>query len=544
MQDRPLLVSGFIDYAERYHGQTEIVTRTVEGPIHRYGYGDCARRSRRAARAFLRLGVGLGDRIGTLAWNTHRHMEVWYGTAGIGAVIHTINPRLFADQIVYIVNHAEDRLLLVDLTFVALLESLAERIPGVEHFIILTDDAHMPETSLKGARSYESLLAAEPDDFEWQSFDENTACGLCYTSGTTGNPKGVLYSHRSNVLHTLMQMSVDSLGLSCRQTIMPVVPMFHANGWGVPFAAPATGARLVMPGRGMDGRSIYQLLEAEKVTITAAVPTVWLMLQNYLEESGKTLNYLESVCIGGSAAPRSMIEIFQDKYGVRVFHAWGMTELSPVGSVGSLKPAMLALSSEEQVDIQVKQGRALYGVELKVADDAGRDIPRDGVSQGHLKARGPWVAKAYFKGEGAPIVDDDDWFDTGDIVTMDTDGVIQITDRDKDVIKSGGEWISSIDLENVAVGHSGVAEAAVIGVAHPKWDERPLLIVVPANGCQPEAGDIIAYMTGKVAKWWLPDAVAFVDEIPHTATGKILKSTLREQFRDYRLPEEKVAPGA
>ncbi len=536
MQDRPLLISNFIEFAARSHGTTEVVTRTIEGPIHRYRYTDCNARSKQLAKALLALGVGRGDRVATLAWNTYRHLETWYGISGIGAVAHTVNPRLFEDQIAYIINHAEDTYVFTDTTFIGLLEALQHKLGTVKGFVVLCDDAAMPETALPNAISYEALIANHDDDYQWPQFDERTACGLCYTSGTTGNPKGVLYSHRSNVIHTLMVMSADSLGISCHETVMPVVPMFHANGWGIPYAAPASGAKLVLPGMGMDGASIFELLDDEKITVTAAVPTLWLMLLNYLEETGKTLDYLDLVCIGGAAAPRSMIEIFQDKYGVRVAHAWGMTETSPVGTVGTLKPALAALPPKQRLDIQCKQGRGPFGIELRVIDDDGAELPWDGMTAGHLMVRGPWVASSYFKGEGGDIVDDDDWFDTGDIANIDAEGYVQITDRAKDVIKSGGEWISSIELENLAVGHPQVDEAAVIGIAHPKWDERPLLIIVRSPGSALTGAAILDFMVGKIAKWWMPDDVVFVDELPHTATGKILKSQLREDFAEYILP--------
>ena len=536
MQDRPLLISSFLDYAERYHGDTEIVTRTLEGPIHRYGYADCAARTRKLAKALIGLGVVPGMRVATLAWNTHRHLELWFGISGMGAVTHTVNPRLYPGQIEYIINHAEDTYLFLDPSFVELVEGMQERLETVKGYVILTDADHMPKTRLDPVFCYEDLLAAQDDDYRWPEFDENTACGMCYTSGTTGHPKGVIYSHRANVLHTMMAMSRESLGISCRETVMPVVPMFHANSWGIPYACTASGAKLVLPGMGMDGESLYQLLDSEKVSATAAVPTVWLALLRHLEKTGKMLPHLNMVCIGGSACPRAMIEIFQTKYDVRVLHAWGMTETSPLGSVATFKPAMFDLPLDKQLDIQAKQGRAVYGIEIRIVDDDGREVTRDGKTAGHLQVRGPWVARAYFKGEGGDILDQNGWFDTGDIANMDADGFIQITDRAKDVIKSGGEWISSIDLENLAVGHPDVAEAAVIGVPHPKWAERPLLIVVRAPGSAVTGPEILDYMRGRIAKWWLPDDVVFIDELPHTATGKLLKTKLREDFRDYRLP--------
>lgn len=536
MQDWPLVTTTILDHANIHHGEREIVTRTVEGPIHRYTYSDLHVRARKVAKSLEKRGVKLGDRIATLAWNTYRHLEAWYGIMGLGAIYHTVNPRLFPEQIVYIMNHAEDSYVFVDTTFVPILEGVQDQLTSVKGFVILTDRANMPETKLNNAICYEDLVEESDEDFTWKSFDENTACGLCYTSGTTGNPKGVLYSHRSNVIHALAVNSRDAFGAGSTDCIMPVVPMFHANAWAISFVGPMAGAKLVMPGMNMDGASIHQLLEEEGVTFTAAVPTVWLMLLQYLEGENKTLTSLKRVAIGGSACPQMMIEKFEKNYGVEVMHAWGMTEMSPLGTIGALKSGMDTLSADERIKQKLKQGRALYTIEMKITDDDGKELPRDGEAFGHLMVRGPAVAKSYFKGEGGKILDDEGWFDTGDVSTIDPLGYMQITDRSKDVIKSGGEWISSIDLENVAVGHPDVMEAAVIGVAHPKWDERPLLIIVPKEGASPSKSDILSYMDGKIAKWWMPDDVAFVDEIPHTATGKIQKMTLREQFKDYALP--------
>lgn len=537
MQDRPLLISSMIEYAARYHGNTEIVTRTVEGPIHRYGYRDCEVRSRKLASALSsKLGVKLGDRIATVAWNGHRHMEIYYGVSGMGAVCHTINPRLFPEQIVYIVNHAEDAYIFVDLTFVPLLEKLADKLGCVKGYVVMTDRAHMPETALENAICYEELIAEGDDGYEWPALDERTASSLCYTSGTTGNPKGVMYEHRSTVLHSLIVLTGEGLGLSSQDAVLPVVPMFHANAWGLPYAAPMCGAKIVMPGAKLDGASVFELLSTEKVTLTAGVPTVWLMLLNHMQEHKQTLPELKRVVIGGSAAPRSMIEAFQEQHGAHVVHAWGMTETSPLGTVGNLLPKHATLSKSEQLDVQVKQGRAVWGVELDIVDDDGKSMPRDGKAFGHLLVRGPWVTKGYFKGEGGNILNEGGWFDTGDIATLDPDGYMQITDRSKDVVKSGGEWISSIDLENTAVGHPDIAEAAVIGISHPKWSERPLLIVVKREGAELTKESVLGYLEGKVAKWWMPDDVQFVASIPHTATGKILKTALREQFKDYTLP--------
>jgi fatty-acyl-CoA synthase len=532
MQDYPLLVQTIIDHAALNHGEREMVTRSIEGPIRRYTYHDLRIRALRVAKALHGEGIGLGDRVATMAWNTDRHMETWYGIMGIGAISHTLNPRLFAEQLIYIINHAEDRILFVDLTFVPLVEALAGKLPSIDKYIILTDDAHMPETALPNAIAYETWLSAHDADFAWASFDENTAAGLCYTSGTTGNPKGVLYSHRSNVLHGLLGNQPDVFGLRSQDNVLPIVPMFHANAWALAFAAPAAGACMVMPGAGMDGKSVYELLDTEKVSCSAAVPTVWLGLLQYLEENNLKLPYLNSVAIGGAACPRMMMEKLERDYDVEVLHAWGMTEMSPIGTTGSLKYASQHLSQAEKTDLKLKQGRSPYLVEMKIVDDDHKDLPRDGVTSGHLLVRGPSVSSAYFKHD-EEILDEDGWFDTGDIANINELGYMQITDRDKDVIKSGGEWISSIEIENTAVGCEGVAEAAVIGIAHPKWTERPLLIILRKPGSDVSAEEIMTYLDGKIAKWWMPDAVEFVDEIPHTATGKIQKMTLREQFGGY-----------
>jgi fatty-acyl-CoA synthase len=532
MQDYPLLVQTIIDHAALNHGEREMVTRSIEGPIRRYTYHDLRIRALRVAKALHGEGIGLGDRVATMAWNTDRHMETWYGIMGIGAISHTLNPRLFAEQLIYIINHAEDRILFVDLTFVPLVEALAGKLPSIEKYIILTDDAHMPETALPNAIAYETWLSDHDADFAWASFDENTAAGLCYTSGTTGNPKGVLYSHRSNVLHGLLGNQPDVFGLRSQDNVLPIVPMFHANAWALAFAAPAAGACMVMPGAGMDGKSVYELLDTEKVSCSAAVPTVWLGLLQYLEENNLKLPYLNSVAIGGAACPRMMMEKLERDYDVEVLHAWGMTEMSPIGTTGSLKYASQHLSQAEKTDLKLKQGRSPYLVEMKIVDDDHNDLPRDGVTSGHLLVRGPSVSSAYFRHD-EEILDEDGWFDTGDIANINELGYMQITDRDKDVIKSGGEWISSIEIENTAVGCEGVAEAAVIGIAHPKWTERPLLIILRKPGSDVSAEEIMAYLDGKIAKWWMPDAVEFVDEIPHTATGKIQKMTLREQFGGY-----------
>jgi acyl-CoA synthetase (AMP-forming)/AMP-acid ligase II len=535
MQDYQLLISSLISFADLYHGDVELVSRTVEGPIHRYTYHDAHKRSKQVAKALLALGVKPGDRIGTLAWNGYRHLELYFGISGLGAVLHTINPRLFPEQIVYVANHAEDRYLFVDLTFMPLIEALADKLTTIKGFIVMTDEAHMPQTKLPNLLCYETLIGKENDDYTWPKFAEDTASSLCYTSGTTGNPKGVLYSHRSTVLHSFCVCTIDGLGISSGEIILPVVPMFHANAWGSPYAAAMCGAKMVFPGMRMDGEAIYELLDTEKVSMTLAVPTVWLMLLQYLQSTGKKLPYLKRVVIGGSAAPKSMIEAFEKDYEVEVIHAWGMTETSPLGTTGNLKPKHVGLSYADKLAIKAKQGRAVFGVDLKITDREGQELPRDGKAFGHLMVRGPWIASGYMKGEGGQVLDQEGWFDTGDVSTLDPDGYMQITDRSKDVIKSGGEWISSIDLENDALGHPAVAEAAVIGVFHPKWDERPLLIVVKKKDMEVTKEEMLDYMGKKVAKWQVPDDVVFVDQLPHTATGKLLKTRLREDFKDFKL---------
>ncbi|TGD94224.1 long-chain-fatty-acid--CoA ligase [Methylobacterium nonmethylotrophicum] len=535
MQDWPLLIHRVIDYAAVQHGARPVISRSVEGPMHRTTYAEIRQRSLRLSKRLTADGIRLGDRVATLAWNTWRHLEAWYGITGVGAIYHTVNPRLFEDQIAYIINHAEDRILLLDLTFVPLIERLADKLTTIERYVVLTDGAHMPQTSLRNAVAYEDWLAEADDDFAWAQFEENTAAGLCYTSGTTGLPKGVLYSHRSNVLLGLLVNNPAFIALAPTDMAMPVVPLFHANAWGFSFAAPMSGAGLVMPGPKLDGASVHALLEETGVTVTAAVPTVWLGLLQYLDNTGKRLSHLKRVVIGGSACPRAMTERFERDFGVTVDHAWGMTEMSPIGSYCSLKPEVAHLEGEERLDLKMKQGYAPFGVEFRLTDDEGRDLPWDGKTFGRLKVAGMAVAKAYYRSD-EPILDDRGFFDTGDVATIDPNGYMAITDRSKDVIKSGGEWISSIDLENLAVGHPDVAEAAVIGVQHPKWDERPLLIVVPKEGRTPDKADILAFMAPRIAKWWMPDDVVVVQAIPHTATGKIQKTALRDQFRDYRLP--------
>ncbi|MBL8382583.1 MAG: fatty-acid--CoA ligase [Burkholderiales bacterium] len=536
MQDRALLISTIIEHAARHHGDAEVVSRTVEGPIHRYTYAEAGRRAKRVANMLGALGVGFGDRAATLAWNGYRHFELYYGISGIGAVMHTINPRLFPDQIAWIANHAEDKALFFDLTFLPLVEGIAARLPACRSFVLMTDRAHMPAAStIPGLLCYEDLLAAAAEEFAWPAFDENTASSLCYTSGTTGNPKGALYSHRSTMLHAYASALPDSLNCSARDVILPVVPMFHVNSWGLAYACPMVGAKLVLPGPHLDGRSVYELFEAERVTMSAGVPTVWQGLLAHMKQGGLRFSTLKSTVIGGSACPPAMIRTFQDEYGVKVLHAWGMTEMSPLGTVCNLKSKHLDQSAEEQFRVETTQGRAVFGVDMKIVGADGTDLPWDGKTFGDLYVRGPWVVRGYFKGEGGdPLVDG--WFPTGDVATISADGYMQITDRSKDVIKSGGEWISSIDLENIAVAHPAVMQAAVIGVAHPKWDERPLLIVVRKPGAELTREELLRFFEGKIAKWWMPDDVAFVEAIPLGATGKMLKTRLREQFRDHRLP--------
>ncbi|WP_316219511.1 fatty-acid--CoA ligase [Bradyrhizobium sp. SZCCHNR1043] len=534
MQDWPLLCHRIIEHAATIHGSQEVVTRSVEGPIVRTTYRQIHDRALKVSQKLTRDGIKLGDRVATIAWNTGRHLEVWYGIMGIGAICHTVNPRLFPEQIGWIINHAQDRIVITDLTFVPILEKLADKLPSVERYIVLTDAAHMPQTTLKNAVAYESWIGEADGDFAWGTFDENTAAAMCYTSGTTGDPKGVLYSHRSNVLHALMANSRDSLGTSAADTMLPVVPLFHANSWGIAFSAPSMGTKLVMPGPKLDGASVYELLDTEKVTYTAGVPTVWLMLLQHMQAHNLKLPHLKMVVCGGSAMPRSMIQAFLDM-GIGVRHAWGMTEMSPIGTLATLKPPFLGADGDAKLDVLQTQGFPPFGVEMKITDDAGTELPWDGKTFGRLKVSGPAVSKAYYKVD-SNILDEEGFFDTGDVATVDEHGYMRITDRSKDVIKSGGEWISSIDLENLAVGHPAVAEAAVIGVYHPKWDERPLLIVQLKPGQTTTREDILKYMEGRIAKWWMPDDVAFVDGIPHTATGKILKTALRDQFKSYRFP--------
>ena len=540
MQDWPLLCHRIIDHAALNHGERPIVTSSVEGGMHTTSYAEVRARALRLAQRLDRDGIRLGDRVATLAWNTWRHLEAWYGIMGIGAIYHTVNPRLFPEQIVWIINHAQDRLLLLDLTFIPMVEKLADRLPGIERYVVLTDAKHMPATSLPNAVPYEEWIGEADGDFAWKIFNENTAAGMCYTSGTTGNPKGVLYSHRSNVLHGLTANNIDVIGLSSRDVALPVVPMFHANTWSINFTAPISGASLVLPGPKLDGASIYELLDRYRVSCTAGVPTVWLMLLQHLASTGGRLPYLKRIVIGGSSCPRAMAKTFQDVYGVEVIHAWGMTEMSPLGTACTMKPEYAALDGEARLDIQEMQGPSPFVVEMKITDDAGKRLAWDGNTFGRLKVRGPSVARAYYREDGE-ILDAEGFFDTGDVATIDRYGYMHITDRAKDVIKSGGEWISSIDIENLAVGHPKVAEAAVIGVRHPKWDERPLLVIVLKKDTSATRDEILAFMKGKIASWWMPDEIVFVDEIPHTATGKIQKTVLRERFKDFVLPAAATA---
>jgi fatty-acyl-CoA synthase len=533
MQDWPLLVSKLIDHAAIYHGQREIVSLSCEGPKHRTNWATVRGRAKQVAGALRRLGMQPGDRIATLAWNTWRHVESWYGISGMGGVAHTINPRLFEEQIIYIANHAEDRVLFFDLTFVKLVEKLAPSLSTIEHFVLLTDRAHMPESSLN-LLCYEDLLAAESVDAPWTDVPENAPAGLCYTSGTTGNPKGVQYSHRSNVLHAMAACATDVFAMGARTVVLPIAPMYHANAWSIPYTAAAAGAKLVMGGPNFDPPTLHKLIVEEEVDLALAVPTIWLGMMQHLEKTGERMGKLNRTAIGGSAVPRAMIEAY-DKLGVRVLQLWGMTEMSPLGTVGTGVPETDAMPYADELNVRIKQGRGLFGVEMKIVDDDGQELPRDGVAFGRLLVRGPWIVGSYFKGDGASAFEDG-WFDTGDVATLDPLGYMQIVDRAKDVIKSGGEWVSSIDLENVAVGAPGVAEACVIGVHHPKWDERPLLLVVPKEGATVTKDSVLGYLDGRIAKWWTPDDVLIVPGLPHTATGKLLKVALREQYKDYKLP--------
>jgi acyl-CoA synthetase (AMP-forming)/AMP-acid ligase II len=535
MQDWPLNVWKLIDHAAQNHGTREVVSLTCEGGVDRSNWARVRSRAKKVAAALRRYGIKPGDRVATLAWNTHRHVECWYGISGMGGVAHTINPRLFEEQIAYIANHAEDRILFFDLTFVKLVERLAPNLKTVERYVLLTDRGHMPADSSLDLVCYEEWITAESDDEPWTVVPETAPAGLCYTSGTTGNPKGVQYSHRSNVLHAMAACMTDTFAVGARSVVLPIAPMYHANAWSIPYTTAACGAKLVMGGPNFDAPTLQKLIIDEGVDLALAVPTVWLSMLQHLEKTGGNLGKLNRTGIGGSAVPRSMIEAFDKLHNVRVMQLWGMTEMSPLGTIGSPTPEVAALPYDKELDYRVKQGRAIFGVEMKIVDDNGTELPRDGETFGRLLVRGPWIVGSYFKGDGGQVLDADGWFDTGDVATLDAQGYMHIVDRSKDVIKSGGEWISSIDLENCAVGCPGVAEAAVIGVPHPKWDERPLLIIVKKAGAELSADDVRAYLADKIAKWWMPDAIEFVDEIPHTATGKIQKTTLRERFAGYKL---------
>jgi len=538
MQDFPLLVSSLIRHADRHHGQVEVVSRRVEGDIHRCTYRELHARSRRVANALRALGVGEGDPVGTLAWNGHRHLELYYGVSGSGAVLHTINPRLPPDQVAWIANHAGDKALFFDLTFLPLVERSAGALRTVKAFVAMTDRAHMPaSTSLPNLRCYEELVEAAPEAYEWPSFDENRAATICFTSGTTGNPKGVVYSHRSTLLHTFAVALPDVLDVSARDVVLPVVPMFHVNAWGLPYACTMVGAKLVFPGAALDGKSLHELIESEKVTLSAGVPTVWQGLLMHVGANGLRFSTMRRTIVGGAALPLAMIRVFEEAYGVEARQGWGMTEMSPVGTVCVTRPGHDALDAEARFRIRAKQGRAPFGVDMRIVDEAGRELPWDGASSGELQVRGPWILREYLKADGGdPLVTDEHglrWFPTGDVATIDAEGFLQITDRRKDVIKSGGEWISSIEVENIAVAHPGVAMAACIGVRHPKWDERPLLVVLRKPDAAVTREKILALYDGRVARWQVPDDVVFVDAIPLGATGKVQKNRLREQFADH-----------
>jgi fatty-acyl-CoA synthase len=536
MQDHPLLISSLLEFAARHHGEGQIVSRRVEGDLHRYTYRDAAARACRVANALDRMGLAFSDRVATLAWNTYRHFEMYYGICGSGRVVHTINPRLSPEQVAWIANHAEDKAVAFDMTFLPIVKAIWSKCTTVKHWIAMCDAGKLPaDTGIEGLVAYEDWIAGEKDTYVWPQFDERSAAALCYTSGTTGNPKGALYSHRSTILHAYGGALPDALNLSARDSLLPVVPMFHVNAWGLPYVAAMTGAKLVFPGAALDGKSVYELIESEKVTMAAGVPTVWQGLLGHMAQNKVRFSTLNRTVIGGSACPPAMIHAFKEQYGVTVLHAWGMTEMSPLGTVCNLKLEQTTWSAEKQMSVLVKQGRAVYGVDMKIVDPQGKELPWDGKTSGDLLVKGPWIISSYFKGEGGdPLVDG--WFPTGDVGTIDPQGFLQITDRSKDVIKSGGEWISSIDVENIAMAHPAVAMAACISVPHPKWDERPLLVVMKKPGAEVTREEILAFYQEKVAKWQIPDDVVFVDSIPLGATGKMQKIKLREQFKDHQLP--------
>ncbi len=536
MQSQSLLISSLIDFAERHHGDGEIVSRRVEGDLHRYTWADVARRARQAANALDGLNLGLSERVATLAWNGYRHLELYFGVSGSGRVLHTLNPRLHPDQVVWIINHAEDAVLCFDMTFLPIVQAVHARCPTVRQWVALCDADRLPaDSGIPNLVSYEQWIGGCSDRHTWPQLDENTASSMCYTSGTTGNPKAALYSHRSTILHAYAAALPDVMCISARDSVLPVVPMFHVNAWGIPYSAAMTGAKLVFPGPALDGKSVYELMEAEGVTFAAGVPTVWQMLLGHMAPAGLKFSTLTRTVIGGSACPPAMINTFRAQYGVDVLHAWGMTELSPLGTLCTLKNKHTKLPAEEQLKLRMKQGRCIFGIDMKIVDDQGQELPHDGKSAGDLLVRGPWVVSEYYRQEGgSPLVDG--WFPTGDVATIDPDGFMQITDRSKDVIKSGGEWISSIDVENIAMAHPAVAMAACIGVRHPKWDERPIVCVVRKPGAEVTREALLAFYEGKIAKWQIPDDVVFVDAIPLGATGKMLKTRLREQLADYRLP--------
>ena len=532
MMEDQLLVSGVLEHAILNNSKTEIVSKRVEGDIHRYTFGESARRSKKLANALVKLGVKQGDVIGTMAVNGYRHFELYFGISGLGAVLHTLNPRLFPEQVDYIVNHAEDKYLFIDLPFVPIIEGVSKGLKNVKGYVILCDKENMPEqTSLENIICYEELISKESEDFDWPSFDENTASSLCYTSGTTGNPKGVLYSHRSTILHAWYSSAGNAINLSSKSVVLPVVPMFHVNAWGVPYAAAMFGSKLVFPGPFTDGESLYELIDKEKVNQLLGVPTVWLGLLNYLDEKKLKLKDVNSVLVGGSAAPKAMIKKFQEEHEVFLLHGWGMTEMSPLGTLNAETKEMADMAIDDRYELQTSQGRAIYGCQIKIIDDEGNELPRDGKTFGRLMVRGPAIIERYYKSEESAL--EDGWFDTGDVSTISEDGYMRIVDRSKDVIKSGGEWISSIDLENSALGCPGVAEACVVGVLHKKWDERPLLFIVKDNSVECNKDSVLDFLSDKVAKWWLPDDVVFLDELPHGATGKLLKTGLREDYKNH-----------